>query len=548
MLSIKPLSVDDLPFLLEVRNGCRHLLHDDRHFSLDEARTWFEKEKPRFFLISESEAPVGYFRTALWDDANRHVQIGCDLHPDYRGKGIARGAYTAFMQDLFNREGMNKVWLEVLGNNDRALRLYRRLGFVEEGVKRQHVKRNGAYLDSIVMSMTADEFAARYAGDKADTVERVFDDTTSGTTVPLFKVFMAPSVGDAVRDVLYSGYVGQGPRVAAFEAELPGYLGSDSVVTVNSGTSALHLAYHIALDGVRDGEIISTAMTCSATNTPIVNNGARIVWADVDPVSGNIDPDEIEGLITSRTRAIVMVHWGGNPCEIDRVNDIGRRHGVPVIEDAAHALGATYAGTPVGSHSDFVAFSFQAIKHVTAVDGGCLVCKRPEDRERARLLRWYGIDREARDAGDLRCELDVHEAGYKFHMNDVNAVIGMENFRHLPRLVGRHRDNAAFYDAAFRGHATIRVAPENPRGRSAYWLYTIHVDNRDELMAKLHAEGIGASKVHAPNHTHSAFAAFNRPLPSTERFARTHLCIPVGWWLTAAERARIAAAVIKYAA
>jgi dTDP-4-amino-4,6-dideoxygalactose transaminase len=365
--------------------------------------------------------------------------------------------------------------------------------------------------------------------------------------IPLFKVFMAESVKDAVARVLYSGYIGEGEEAKAFERELAARLGVAGVVTVNSGTSALHLACHMSVDGVADAEIITTPMTCMATNTSIVQNRARIVWADVDPLTGNIDPDEIEPLINDKTRAIMMVHWGGSPCDIDRICEIGRANGIPVIEDAAHALGSTYRGRPIGQHSDFVAFSFQAIKQVTTVDGGCLVCKQPQDGSRGRLLRWYGIDRTLRENIDLRCEIDVAEAGYKFHMNDVAAAIGRENLKHLDWILMRHRDNARFYDAAFRGTNNVRVAPENPDGASAYWVYTIHVANRDELIQELRKQGIGASKVHARNDTHSAFAESLRPLPGCEEFNRTHLCIPVGWWVSEADRGRVADAVIRFA-
>jgi perosamine synthetase len=367
------------------------------------------------------------------------------------------------------------------------------------------------------------------------------------TTIPLFKVFMADSVKDAVVRVLYSGYIGEGEEVAAFEQDLARRVGTDRLLTVNAGTSALHLAYHMAINGAADAEIITTPVTCTATNTPIVQNGARIVWAVVDPVTGSIDPAEIEALITPRTRAVVMVHWGGNPCDIGRIVEIAHRRGIKVVEDAAHALGSTYAGLPIGCHSDFVAFSFQAIKHVTSVDGGCLVCKDPADYKRGKLLRWYGIDRSTNEPTDLRCEIDIAEAGYKFHLNNVAAVIGRENLKQLDWITARHRDNARFYAAAFRGVSAIKVPPENPQGTSAAWLYTIHIANRDELMRKLLELGIGASKVHARNDKHSAFSAFRRPLPNAEAFDRTHLCIPVGWWVSDVDRQRVAGAVIKFA-
>ncbi len=363
--------------------------------------------------------------------------------------------------------------------------------------------------------------------------------------IPLFKVFMSQSVGPAVTRVLHSGYIGEGDEVVSFERELAARFGARRVLTVNSATSALHLACHMSVDGAADAEIISTPMTCIATNTSIFQNRARIVWADVDPLTGNIDPNGIEPLITDKTRAIMMVHWGGNPCDIDRICNIGRSAGIRVIEDAAHALGSTYRDRPIGTHSDFVAFSFEAIKQMTSVDGGCLVCRRESDDARGRLLRWYGVDRSTDN--DDRCDVDVKEAGYKFHMNDVAAAIGRENLKHLDRILARHRDNARFYNETFRDVERVRVPPENPEGQSTYWLYTIYVENRDELIAKLRASGIGASKVHARNDTHSAFRQFVRPLPNCEEFNRTHLCIPVGWWLSESDRQRVAEAVIKYA-
>jgi dTDP-4-amino-4,6-dideoxygalactose transaminase len=365
--------------------------------------------------------------------------------------------------------------------------------------------------------------------------------------IPLFKVFMSESVKDAVVRVLYSGYIGEGEEVAEFERELTRQIGSTQVLTVNSGTSALHLAYHMAIDGAPDAEVITTPITCSATNTPIVRSGARIVWADVDLFTGSIDPAQIEALITPRTRAIVMVHWGGNPCDIGRILEIGRSRGIKVIEDAAHAMGSTYGGLPIGQHSDFVAFSFQAIKHVTSVDGGCLVCRDPADFARGKLLRWYGIDRMASEPTDLRCEIDIAEAGYKFHMNNVTAAIGRENLKQLAWIVTRHRDNAQYYNAVFQRAGTIALAPENPDGTSAAWLYTIHAENRDELLRNLLAAGIGASKVHARTDKHSAFRSFARELPNADSFDRTHLCIPVGWWVSESDRERVAEAVMKYA-
>ena len=371
--------------------------------------------------------------------------------------------------------------------------------------------------------------------------------------IPLFKVYMSEDVDKPLIETIHSGWIGEGPRVEEFEKSLKEYFENPYVLTVNNGTAALHLAYHMSLYPDvpktsyldKNAEIISTAITCTATNTPIINNGARIVWADVDPLTGNLDPTDIEKRITDNTKAIVMVHWGGNPCQIDEINKIAHKYGIKTVEDNAHGIAMRYKGKPCGNASDFTCISLQAIKSITSIDGGLLITKDKDSYERAILLRWYGIDRTRRDGVDLRCEIDVSEAGYKFHMNDICALVGNTNFKHMNKIVKVHRENAMFYNDVFSGCEKISLSPENPDGESSYWLYTIHVNNRDEIMKKLNEAGIMASKVHARNDTHSMFREFRSDLPGAEKFNATHLCIPVGWWVSREDREYIADTVLK---
>lgn len=377
----------------------------------------------------------------------------------------------------------------------------------------------------------------------------------SEISIPLFKVYMAKEVDEHLLKVLHSGYIGEGERVVEFEKVLKEYIGNDNILTLNNGTAGLHLAYHMALypDTAKGyyndnkKEIITSPVTCTATNCPIISNGAKIVWADVDPITGNIDSRDIENKLSKHTRAISMIHWGGNPCKIDEINKIAHDNQVMTIEDGAHSMGMEYKGKKIGNHSDFTMISLQAIKHINSVDGGIIITKDRKFYDRAKLLRWYGIDRTIREGIDLRCELDIPEVGYKFHMNDICATVGLANFRHVEKILKRHRDNAEFYNKVFANCGKVLVAPENPDGRSSYWLYTIHVSNRDEVMQKLAADGIGSSKVHARNDTHSMFEEFKVKLPNVEKFNATHLCIPVGWWVTDEEREYIAEKVIRYA-
>jgi dTDP-4-amino-4,6-dideoxygalactose transaminase len=224
--------------------------------------------------------------------------------------------------------------------------------------------------------------------------------------IPLFKVFMCEEAAQEAYNVLLSGYIGQGERVNQFEAVLSEYIGSKAL-TVNSGTSALHLALHLAKGDDSSIEVLTSPLTCTATNWPILANGLDLKWVDIDPATMNMDMDDLRSKITEKTKIIMVVHWGGYPVDLDELETIKdeteEKYGFRpiVIEDCAHAFGGFYGGKKIGSHGNFCAFSFQAIKHLTSVDGGMLITP-PEYYDRAKLLRWYGIDRET-NSKDFRC-------------------------------------------------------------------------------------------------------------------------------------------------
>jgi len=362
----------------------------------------------------------------------------------------------------------------------------------------------------------------------------------------LFKVHMPESVDQPLLEVLHSGFIGQGAKVDEFEQQLGEYFGNSRVLTLNSGTSGLQLALRLANVGYGD-EVISTAMTCTATNMPILAAGAKIIWSDVDPITGLIDPEEIERKITPKTKAIVMVHFGGIPCDIERINQIAQKHGVKTIEDAAHAFGAEYQGKKIGNHSDFVMFSLQAIKHITTVDGGLLLCKQEEDYQRGKLLRWYGIDREQKRK-DFRCEENVFEYGYKFHMNDIAATIGIEQLKHVDRIVGRHIENQRYYDEVLQGVKGVDLIPKTGHAKSSSWLYTLHIEQRDPFFQWMKEQKVMASRVHERNDKHTAFISSVAHLPKLDRFNATQVSIPVGWWISDEDRKYIADKVIEFSA
>lgn len=362
--------------------------------------------------------------------------------------------------------------------------------------------------------------------------------------IPLFKVHVPESVMEPLKEVLFSGYVGQGKKVDQFEKELSPWIGNSNILTVNSGTSALHLAMRLARVDAGD-DVVTSPTTCSATGMPALERGAKLVWADIDPWTGNIDPVDVERKITPRTKAIIPIHWGGYPCELDALRAISQKYGIPVVEDAAHAFGASYRGKLIGSHSDFTCFSFQAIKLLTTIDGGLLACRAPDHYRRGKLLRWFGIDRET-PRTDLRCEEDIVEYGHKFHMNDVAAVIGIEQLKYMEKLLSRCRHNAAFYAARLaeiKGVSLLRYAPDRA---SSYWLFTIRVRDRQAFQEFMTRKGVMVSRVHVRNDLHTYTREFRKNLPGVDEFEREQVSIPVGWWVGDEDRETIARAIEEW--
>jgi len=358
---------------------------------------------------------------------------------------------------------------------------------------------------------------------------------------------MPSSVIRPLLDTLFSGFIGQGKKVDEFEKALVPWMQNRNVLTLNSGTAGLHLALRLAGVG-RGDEILTSPQTCQATNQPILYAGAKPVWADINPMTGNIDPGDIEHRITAKTKAILCVHLGGNPCDLDEINDIGERHGIPVIEDAAHALGAFYKGKRIGSVSNFTMFSLQAIKHITTIDGGILTTRSEDDYKRGKLLRWYGMNRE--DTREMRCLADVPEYGNKWHMNDICATIGIEQLNYLDGILAKHRDNANFYNLEFdaRRFKRVRRLQYSNDALSSFWLYTTLVDDRQAFVEFMKKKDIHASRVHTRNDTHTCFAE-SRPkteLKGVKEFDDHCVMLPVHWRVSEQDRRYIIDSIAEF--
>jgi dTDP-4-amino-4,6-dideoxygalactose transaminase len=392
--------------------------------------------------------------------------------------------------------------------------------------------------------------------------------------IPLFKVFMSPDAKHAVADVLDSGFIGQGPIVDKFEKNLTEFLGTDRLVTLNSGTSGLHLALHLlkaprhvtkqsvyTLQGVASreegwpglqpgDEVLATALTCTASNWPILANGLKIKWVDIDPLTLNMDLDDLARKISPTTKAIMLVHWGGYPNDLDRIKQIQQdayqRFGFrpAVIEDGAHSFGSKYKGKCLGNHGNMVMYSLQAIKHITSIDGGILTLPHQELYDRAKLIRWYGIDRNS-SRKDFRCEADIPEWGFKFHMNDVCAAVGNENLKHANTIINQHQSNAKFYDVELQNIDGLTTLARHDDRESAFWIYSMLVEDRDNFMKWMQECGIAVSQVHERNDKHSCVREFNSALPTLDATISKVISIPIGWWVTNEDREYIVDCIKK---
>ncbi len=356
---------------------------------------------------------------------------------------------------------------------------------------------------------------------------------------PLFKVHIPTTDAiSAIQNVFDGGFINEGEQVTELTQKLSEKLGSNKLLLVNSCTSALTLALKLA--GVKAGdEVITTPMTCVATNTPIISLGAKIVWADVDPIDGMIDGNDVRKKITEKTKAVIAVAWGGSPPNLIMLQDICKMRGVKLILDAAHAFGAKFSGRNIVEFSDFACFSFQAIKHFTTGDGGALVCSNENDFKRAKALKWFGLDRdEAKDAkGNWKgqqWDVDIKEAGFKYNMNNVAAAIGLSQLPYIDGLLQKHRDNAFLYKELFANFVYLRDADQSQG--SSFWVYTVNLKSnstisRDDLLSKLNEEGIGAGLVHVPNDNYTCFKDFKTHLPGVAEFSAHQFSLPCGWWL-----------------
>lgn len=309
----------------------------------------------------------------------------------------------------------------------------------------------------------------------------------------------------AVVDVLRSDYLTTGPKIAEFEKMVADYVGAKYAVAISNGTSALHAACFAA--GIQPGdEVITTPLTFAASSNCVLYCGGTPVFADVDPKTYNIDPEDIRRKITDKTKAIIAVHLAGQPCDMDEIHKIAKEHDLIVIEDGAHALGSVYKGKKVGTLSDMTTFSFHPVKPITTGEGGMIVTDNEEFYQKMMLFRSHGITRDENlmtrnDGSWFYQQLDL---GYNYRITDIQCALGCSQMKKLDRFLARRKEIVARYNEAFADCENIIIPYQLPETESGWHLYIVQVKNcdRKKVFEALREQGIAVNVHYIPVYMH----------------------------------------------
>ena len=349
----------------------------------------------------------------------------------------------------------------------------------------------------------------------------------SKKTVTLFYPYIPKNYLSALKKVFSTRWIGQGPLVDKLEKVFSKkFANSLPSVAVGSGTDALHLAYILA--GIKkNDEVICPIFTCTATNIPLLYIGAKIKFADIDPKTMNIDIQSVKKLITSKTKAIVFVNYGGLPCDLKELNAIAKKRKIVLIQDAAQSLAAKYNNKSIVKYADYTIYSFQAIKQITSGDGGMLVFKDKKKLKKAYRIRWFGIDRLAKQGGTW--ENDIKEVGYKYQMTDIGASLLLESFKEFKKIWSHRRKIFNTYKKFLKFNKKIHIVDEEIDVKHSNWLFTIILDKKDFLQKKLRSKQIESNQVHFRNDRYSIFKKFvkNKKFKFMNAIENKYLVLPI---------------------
>jgi len=349
--------------------------------------------------------------------------------------------------------------------------------------------------------------------------------------IPLFRPSYDNRELNALKEPFKKGWIGLGPKTREFEEKFAKYTHSKYAVGLNSATSALHLA--LTLFNIKGKEVITTSLTFVSTNHAILYEKGIPVFCDIEPDTLNIDADKIEALITKKTVGIICVDYGGHPCDMDKIRRIAKKYKLFVLEDAAHSCGALYKGKPVGSVADITSFSFHAVKNLATGDGGMLTYNNAKWDTTLRKRRWLGINKSTFDRAITKegyhWYYEVEELGYKYHMNDITASLGIVQLEKLDKHTEKKRKITELYTKAFSKLEWIETPVEKTYAKSAMHNYAIKVDAsiRDKFVSYMMSKNISVGVHYIPNHLYKMYKPYTKKLPITESVWKKLVTLPL---------------------
>lgn len=347
--------------------------------------------------------------------------------------------------------------------------------------------------------------------------------------IPLYKPF-TPDLAD-LNEVLHSGALAYGKYGKKFEEELSRYFRTNQLITTSSFNMAILVALS-TLNIVAGDEVIISPMACLASTQPLASIGIKIIWADIDPNTGTLSPRSVIEKISPKTKAIIHNHYCGYIGYIDEINEIGKKNGIPIIDDGIEGFGSEYKGNKLGNcGTDITIFSFGAVRIPNTIDGGLIIFKDKELFEKSKLVRDLGINRkkfrnELREINSLH---DIDLIGYNAMMSEVNSYIGVQQMKHVNRLINKQRENAIEWNIKFvRNEGIIPITRENTLPN--YWVYGILTDTKVDTILSFREKGFYASSVHINNNIYSVFGD-NSELKGVNDFYNRFVALPCGWWM-----------------
>ncbi len=366
--------------------------------------------------------------------------------------------------------------------------------------------------------------------------------------IPLYNVQVDRGVIPVLSQILEAGQIASGRYVDEFETTLKDFIGCNHLTTVGEMSSALTLSLFLA--GIRPGdEVIASPMACLATNMPVLNLFARIVWCDIDPSNGGISRNNLAQVVSKKTKAILVFHWAGNPVDVVPIYELAAESSIPVIEDASESLGAQVGEKMVGNTgADYTVFSFYPNKHLTSIEGAAIAFRDADKYEEGRWLKRYGIHAPTfrLPDGELNPESDIKVPGWNSYLNNLNAAVGCHQMISLHNRVAKHKENGMYFEELLQSIPKVQVLTRKQNAQSSYWVFTLLCERRDELASHLKQNGVQASKVHLRNDLYSCFGQSEGKLTGVEEFCKKTLSVPCGWWVTKAQLEKIVDLIAEF--